>query len=111
VGGVLFARHILAPADRAWAGAAADLVERARTRTHPVSAALMADLARGEGHEPLHNLIEALSHGGLLDRAFYPVAQLARLGHSSGWDLLTGVLVGLAGAAALDRPGLPLRAR
>jgi hypothetical protein len=103
VGGVLFARHMLQPADPGWSGAAAELVERARTRTHPVSAALLTDLARGEGHEPLHDVVDALAHGDALDRASRPVAQLARLGHSSGWDLLTGVLVGLTGAALLDR--------
>ena len=103
VGGVLFARHVLAPGDTAWSAAAASLVERARTRTHPVSAALMTDLAHGEGHEPLHDLIDALADGDAPDRARRAVEQLGRLGHSSGWDMLTGVLVGLAGPAALDR--------
>ena len=101
VGGVLFARHVLAPGDTAWSAAAASLVEGARTLTHPISAALMTDLAHGEGHEPLHDLIDALTVDRAPDRALRAVERLGRLGHSSGWDMLTGVLVGLAGPAAL----------
>lgn len=101
VGGVLFARRLVAPEDRVWAAAAADLVERAHLRTHPISAALLADLAHAEGHEPLHDLIDALADGGAPDRVRRAVDRLAALGHSSGWDILTGVLVGLAGSAAL----------
>jgi hypothetical protein len=103
VGGVLFARRVLAPGDAAWSRAATSLVERTHTRTHPISAALLTDLAHGEGHEPLHDLVDALADGAP-DRALAAVEQLGRLGHSSGWDMLTGVLVGLTGPAALD-PG------
>jgi hypothetical protein len=104
VGGVLFARRLAAPEDRAWAAAAADLVERARRRTHPISAALLADLAHAEGHEPLHDLIDALADGGVRDRVRRAVDRLCALGHSSGWDILAGVLVGLAGSVAVGRP-------
>ena len=104
VGGVLFAQAILRRADPGWAAAAARLVEAARDRTHRISAALLTDLAAGEGHEPLHDLVAALSERAQ-DQARRAVARLARLGHSSGWDMLAGVLIGLAGQAALADGG------
>ena len=99
VGGMLFARHALGP-DAAWASVGATIVAWARARTHPISAALLEDLAAGESHEPLHGLVPALAQraGG---EAWRAVEQLGRLGSSSGWDMLTGVLVGLAGTSAL----------
>lgn len=100
VGGVLFARHAVAPPGSAWAQAASTIVARARDRTHPISAALLEDLAAGEGHEPLHDLVDALAQGAIED-AWAAVQQLGRLGHSSGWDMLAGVMVGLAGSAVL----------
>lgn len=104
VGGVLFARHAVEPPASAWAQAASTIVARAHGRTHPISAALLEDLAAGEGHEPLHDVIDALARGAIED-AWRAVHQLGRLGHSSGWDMLAGVMVGLAGAAALPALG------
>ncbi len=100
IGGVLFARHAVEPPGSAWAQAASTIVARAHDRTHPISAALLEDLAAGEGHEPLHDLVDALARGAIED-AWAAVQRLGRLGHSSGWDMLAGVMVGLAGAAAL----------
>jgi hypothetical protein len=109
VGGVLFARR-LAGGDTGpgWERAALTLVERARARTHPISVALLADMAEGHGHEPLHDLVAALLSGAAAPGAREPVRRLTRLGHSSGWDMLTGVLAGVLGSAALqprDRAG------
>lgn len=104
VGGVLFARHAVALPGAAWTDAGAAIVARARSRTHPISAALLEDLATGEGHEPLHNLVESLARGAI-EETWRAVQQLGRLGGSSGWDMLTGVLVGLAGTAALSPLG------
>lgn len=103
VGGVLFARRAAVVRDAEWGRAAADIVTRARSRTHPISAALLEDLAAGAGHEPVHDLVDALARGHL-DQAWSALQRLSRLGHSSGWDLATGVLIGLAGTAALAPP-------
>ncbi|MGH7391093.1 MAG: DUF2877 domain-containing protein, partial [Candidatus Rokuibacteriota bacterium] len=68
----------------------------ARARTHPVSAALLGDLLAGEGWAPLHDLARAVA----ADDGAAAVAAaggLVRLGHSSGWDLLTGFLAALTG--------------
>ncbi|HSE92345.1 MAG TPA: DUF2877 domain-containing protein, partial [Methylomirabilota bacterium] len=97
-----FARALLAPAPPAgaWARAADEVRALARTRTHPVSATLLADLLAGEGWAPLHDLAQAVAAN---DGAAAVVAarDLVRLGHSSGWDLLAGFLAALTGGRLL----------
>jgi hypothetical protein len=99
VGGALFARHLLAEAGaadaRAWRRVADAVCAAAPVRTHPISATLLGDLARGDGHAPLHELIVALVTGDDA-RARDCAACLVRLGHSSGWDMLAGLAAGLA---------------
>jgi uncharacterized protein DUF2877 len=98
VGGALFASHLLAGAGGAdaggWERAAATIGAAAAARTHPISAALLADLAVGCGHAPLHDLIAALAAGDDA-RARGAATRLVRLGHSSGWDILAGFAAGL----------------
>jgi hypothetical protein len=99
VGGALFARHLLAAAGRAdapaWRRAARTIVAAAPTRTHPISVALLDDLAAGLGWAPLHDLVTALAAGA--PRAALEAAlRLTRLGHTSGWDLLAGLGAGLS---------------
>jgi len=98
VGGMLFARQLLAAAGRAeperWRRLADAVKQAATTCTHPISAALLSDLASGSGHAPLHEMVTALAAGDL-PRARRAAATLARLGHSSGWDMLAGVDAGL----------------
>lgn len=97
VGGALFARHALAAAGRAdaraWRRLAAEVTDAAATRTHPISAALLGDLAGGCGHAPLHALVAALAAGDAA-QARHAARSLTRLGHSSGWDMLAGVGAG-----------------
>jgi hypothetical protein len=101
VGGALFALRFLR-SDCARQGAPA-LLHEARERTHPLSARLLADLAAGEGWAPLHDLVAAL---GADDRALITAARsLVALGHSSGWDLLAGVLTAVLGPDALAGAG------
>jgi hypothetical protein len=100
VGGVLCARNWAGTRADDWSRAAALVIERARTRTHPISVALLEDLAAGEGHEPLHDVVDALIRRDER-RALAAVEQLGALGHSSGWDMLTGLLVGIGGRAVL----------
>ena len=100
VGGAFFARHLLVTAGAvdagAWREAAAVIVAAARERTHAISAVLVGDLTAGHGHAPLHVLVAALAAGDGA-RAVQSAAQLVRLGHTSGWDLLAGLAAGLAG--------------
>jgi uncharacterized protein DUF2877 len=102
VGAALFARHLLAAAGLGdapgWRRLARAVTDAAATRTHPISAALLGDLAHGGGHAPLHDLVAALAAGEAA-RARPAAAALVRLGHSSGWDMLAGLGAGLAVAA------------
>jgi len=103
VGGALFARHLLAGAGAAdalgWRRVADAVREAAVARTHPISAALLGDLAGGGSHAPLHDLVGALAAGDAVS-ARTAAASLVRLGHSSGWDILAGAAAGLAGGPA-----------
>ena len=105
VGGVLFARAVLARAGAAdgpaWALAGAAIVAAARVLTHPVSGALLADLAAGSGHAPLLDLVAALA-GRRHDAALGAARRLAAIGHSSGWETLAGFAAGTLGRRALE---------
>jgi hypothetical protein len=113
VGGAFFARRLTGwgaptappiPPRRAfiddWENAAAAIRTRARERTHPISATLLGDLLDGSGHEPLHDLALALARSDG-PTALQAAARLTRIGHSSGWDILTGFL-GALGARSGD---------
>lgn len=106
VGGAFFGRRLLGNAgsadEAAWRRAAADVRALAHGRTHPISAALLGDLLDGQGHAPLHDLAFALAVGAPLDDALAAAARLARVGHSSGWDILAGFIVGVLGTAAVS---------
>jgi len=103
VGGAFFVKALLAGAglcDRdGWTAAATRVSNLAATRTHPISAALLDDLLRGEGWQPLHDLARALA-GADTAAARVAARTLVGLGHSSGWDLLAGFLTGSAAGIA-----------
>ncbi len=76
------------------------LVQWARNRTHPISHAILADLAIGEGPEPLHELLQLLLKGGDPDgQTAAAINGLSRVGHSTGWFILAGLLTGLLSVA------------
>ena len=98
VGALFFARRALANATaaaRRWAHAAHRLCAASEARTHPIAAALLRDLADVASFAPLHALVAALAAGheppGRAARA------LVAIGHSSGWDMLAGVLIATSG--------------
>ena len=96
VGGALFGRLIVAPDPSPWRKVGAELAIEAQRASHAISAALLADLAAGASFAPLHATVEALARGDEalgLDAA----GVLAALGHSSGWDMLAGLVVGVTG--------------
>lgn len=111
VGGALFVRHLLAAgggeSTPAWRGAAEAILAAAPARTHPISIALLGDLASGLGWAPLHDLVTALARAD--DEAAGDLAALAaarhlvRLGHTSGWDVLAGLGAGLGELAGIAR--------
>lgn len=108
VGGAFFARAILGELDGhhapGWPRAALRVLTAAGARTHPISGALLSDMLRGVGHAPLHTLMAVLATGAPLEAATAAARRVTRIGHSSGWDMLTGVLAGILGSTALRGP-------
>ena len=101
VGGAFFARLLFTPTSDAWEEATVTIRTRARERTHPISATLLGDLLDGSGYAPLHDLSLALTRGDEAS-ASGAAKRLIGIGHSSGWDILTGFL-GALGAAGRVR--------
>ncbi len=100
LGGLLFAASWLRNAYPGNPGVAAQptgaLVRWAHNRTHPVSHAILADLADGQGPEPLHALLWLLASGEERGgRTIAAADRLARIGTTTGWYILAGVLTWL----------------
>jgi hypothetical protein len=99
VGGAFFAQRLLADVGAIdptpWRRAAAVVHARARERTHRISAALLGDLLDGAAYAPLHDLVAALAAADTA-AALEAATCLVAIGHSSGWDMLTGFLTTLA---------------
>lgn len=102
LGGLLFAAHWLKtayPGEFFWEEQPIDdLIEWARNRTHPISLAILEDLALGHGPEPLHDLMVSLLKGGDPCRAMTSIRRLCRVGDATGSYLLAGLLTGMVSA-------------
>jgi len=70
-------------------------IESAKQRTHLISFTLLKDSSNGQAVEPLHELIQAVLSDQPLESIRQPASCLTQIGHSTGWDLLTGMLTGL----------------
>ena len=93
VGAALFGHRLVNGCSAPWDAAAAELSVRIKALSNAVSAALFNDLARGQSFASLHALAEALTQDD--DSAALRAAhELSALGHSSGWDMLTGFIIG-----------------
>ena len=93
VGGALFGRLLVADDPEPWRAVGERVATEAVCASHVISAALLADLAGGASFAPLHELADALAAGDA-GAAHAAARSLAALGHSSGWDMLAGVLIG-----------------
>jgi hypothetical protein len=69
-------------------------IESAKRRTHLISFTLLKDLTNGQAVEPLHELLHSVLSDQPLE-SIRPASCLTQIGHSTGWDLLTGALTGL----------------
>jgi Protein of unknown function (DUF2877) len=105
VGGALFGRLLVAAEAAPWREVGARLAADAQRASHAISAALLADLVAGASFAPLHALADALAAGdGAAARA--AARALVALGHSSGWDMLVGLVLGVTGAMTKEEgPG------
>ena len=95
VGGAIFGRRIASGADPRWVRAGKTLSREIPNRSHAVSAALFSDLAAGRSFAPLHEIVQALVAKNQ-DGALRAARTLVAIGHSSGWDMLSGFLMGVA---------------
>ncbi len=96
VGGALFGRLLVAADGARWRIAGDALAAEAMRASHVISAALLADLGAGASFAPLHATAGALARGDDA-AALESAGVLAALGHSSGWDMLTGLIIGATG--------------
>ena len=98
IGGLLFmAFHLSAayPAEFGWDGGnVGNLLARSASMTNRISYSLLTDLAEGQGHESLHDLVDGLLSGTWDSDAAARLRRVTEIGHSSGWDMLTGMLAG-----------------
>jgi hypothetical protein len=69
--------------------------ETYRSRTHPISWALLDDHTKGHAIAPLHVIVNGILEGASMADIRPAVQQLVRVGHSTGWDILAGLFAGL----------------
>ena len=93
VGAALFTLRHMGYDDPDWCETIRTLTDATRTRTHAISAALFSDLAAGESFAPLHDLLAAANATAMLE----PARRLTAIGHSSGWDMLCGMIAAATG--------------
>lgn len=90
LGGMMIAFHALEEADLAadlWA-----VVRPVATRNgNTISLALLDAAARGTGAKPVHDLLNAILTGATRDLPAL-IAAVDAIGHSSGWDAMTGIV-------------------
>ena len=98
IGSLFFTVHYLgrtyAPLRAAVEAARVDIASF-RAETHVISFTVMSDLARGEGPEPLHEFLCAVLAGAPAAHIERAARELVAIGHSSGWDMLLGCVVGM----------------
>jgi hypothetical protein len=70
-------------------------LDKSKSRTNLISYSLLKDHANGHASETLHGFIHALSTGQDLETMNKLGSDLIRIGHSTGWDILTGLLTGM----------------
>ena len=76
-----------------------------------ISAALLGQAAHGIGSAAQHRVLEGLVQAGDVSHAFDAAHSLTRVGHSSGWDSLAGLLMGVHLGLHLERDQSSQRAR
>ncbi|TRZ91148.1 DUF2877 domain-containing protein [bacterium] len=111
LGGLLFAAHWLQEAypgkRRLETKSIFNLMHWARNRTHPISHAILGDLAIGQGPEPLHKLLRLLLKGeDLDDRTMDAIDCLLKVGHTTGWCILAGLLTCLLSVDERQNDGM-----
>jgi hypothetical protein len=99
IGGILFANFMLQEIYTQYQGFnPSDMelfLDYSSKRTNVISYTMMKDLAEGNASSPLHGFINALLTDQNLENVQTFGLELVQIGHSTGWDLLTGVWIGM----------------
>jgi hypothetical protein len=70
-------------------------MQRSKLRTNLISYTLLRDHAEGHATDVLHRLMSAMLSGQVITHIPRLIDRLVHIGHSTGWDLLAGVLTGM----------------
>jgi hypothetical protein len=81
-----------------------NFMENYKPLTNLISFAMLKDHAEGHAVDTLHRFIQALLTGQPLDTVHGFASELTHIGHSTGWDLLAGVLTGMLLAFRVGEP-------
>jgi hypothetical protein len=73
-----------------------DFILRCKAQTNLISFTLLKDHSEGHALEPMHLFANTLLEGGSIDQSLSFASHLTGVGHSTGWDLLAGFLVGMS---------------
>jgi hypothetical protein len=71
------------------------VIKSSRKRTNLISYTILKDLVAGHAPDPLHHFINNLLCDKPLESVYENGFDLVQIGHSTGWDILTGVWLGL----------------
>ncbi len=104
--GVMIALHALGWSDEVLGKMSGAILARAGERTNRISRAHLACAARGQGAGALHGALAAM---GLADaeRLGSALRAVEKIGHTSGWDSLAGVVCVLTSMEAWRGNGVP----
>lgn len=98
-GGLLFTDYTLQEIYPEYQGLAPSDVElflaNSRNQTNLISYTMLKDLAEGNASETLHHFINSILTDQNLNYVLSAGLELVRIGHSTGWDLLTGLWMGM----------------
>ena len=82
-------------------------IVRHSAQTNRISAALLEQAALGIGSAAQHRVVQSLHEFTPTAELEAAVADLVRWGHTSGWDALTGILLGVAISLRLAKSTVP----
>lgn len=99
LGGFFFCLHQLAylypKAPDRWGWNYSDFIRTSKPLTNLISFTFLNDHSQGYGMEPLHLFANDLFTGEPTEQGFLHASKLVAVGHSTGWDILTGFLAGM----------------
>jgi hypothetical protein len=72
-----------------------EFIDRNKEKTNLISLTMLKDLANGQAPAPLYEFVNSLMDHQPIDSSINSASLMTQIGHSTGWDMLTGVLVGL----------------